>query len=269
MEVDGSQMEMDGVFESDDCVISIEAKMGTRNNFLARQLYYPYRMMEMRCSKRIVNVFMTYSTGSLYLHTYSVEDPGRYNSFRCTGRYRFDLYGRVSPEELLEAVRDAPPPAEPHGIPFPQADSIQKVFDALDIIRDSPGMSDSDLGYSLNIEPRQGSYYANACAYLDLIDRVRTRQGFRNHLSEAGRRMLSSDMRTRIVIMVGLMARRGVFRRFIPEMIETESIPEKGEIAEWIRRNITSLDAGKRTPDRRAQTIRKWLEWVSDVCELH
>ena len=50
-------------------------------------------------------------------------------------------------------------------------------------------------------------------------------------------------------------------------MLETGSIPEKSEIAEWIRRNIPSLDASKRTPDRRAQTIRKWLEWVSDICE--
>lgn len=267
MEVDGSQMEMDGVFESDDCIISIEAKMGTRGNFLARQLYYPYRMMEMRCSKPIINVFMTYSPGSIYLHTFTVDDPERYNSFRNIGRYRFDLFGKITVDELLSAVDDAPSPTEPYGIPFPQADSMHKVFEALDIIRDDPGISDSDLGYRLSIDPRQGGYYGNACAYLGLIDRVKVGRWFRNNLSEAGRRLLSSDMRTRIIMMVSLMARRGVFRRFLPEMLETGSIPEKSEIAEWIRRNIPSLDASKRTPDRRAQTIRKWLEWVSDICE--
>ena len=267
MEVDGSQMEMDGVFESDDCVISIEAKMGTRGNFLARQLYYPYRMMEKRCSKPIINVFMTYSPGSIYLHTFAVDNPEKYNSFRNTGRYRFDLFGKVTAGELLSSVDDAPSPTEPYGIPFPQADSMHKVFEALDIIRDDAGISDSDLGYRLSIEPRQGGYYGNACAYLGLVDRVRTGRWIRNNLSEAGRRLLSSDMRTRIIMMVSLMSRRGVFRRFLPEMLETGSIPEKSEIAEWIRRNITSMDASKRTPDRRAQTIRKWLEWVSDVCE--
>ena len=265
LEVDGSQMEMDGVFESEDCIINIEAKMGIRDSFLARQLYYPYRMMEKRCSKHIINVFMTYTPGSIYLHTYDVSDPFRYNSFVETGRYRFDLYDHVNPNDILAAVKNTNPAPEPN-LPFPQADSMQKVFESLEIMSSQPGITDADLAYRLSVDVRQGGYYGNACGYLGLSYRVREGGRIVNRLTDDGLKMMTLDMQDRILLMTKLMAKRGIFHRFIPEVIETGTLPEKPEIAEWIRNNISSMDPDKGTPDRRAGTIRTWLAWILKEC---
>ena len=80
--VNNAQLEMDGVFESDDKIVSIEAKIGTKGDFIRRQLFYPYKYLRTLSEKPIINTFLTASGGSLYTHLFEIINDNEYNSFK-------------------------------------------------------------------------------------------------------------------------------------------------------------------------------------------
>ncbi len=264
--VNRSQLEMDGVFESDSYVLNIEAKMKQRVDFIGRQLYYPYRMIRDRSDKDIINIFMSYSGGSLFIHTYNVADDENYNSLRLTGSYKYDFFEGVSVKDAYEIIKGAQVRDDSLEIPFPQADTMQKVFDAISCIRDNPGITDKELAELMFINERQGGYYGNSCCYLGLTERVRQRS-YRNYLSPEGEKFVSEPIDMQIRHMIELLSRHEVFNHFLTECMEQDEPPARDEIEQWIRENIGSMDPDKKTPGRRAQTVKKWMEWVWDSCD--
>ena len=61
IEVNNAQVEIDWGFESESKLMIIEAKMWKRDDFIVRQLYYPYRLWRWKVKKDVVPVFMTVS----------------------------------------------------------------------------------------------------------------------------------------------------------------------------------------------------------------
>lgn len=256
-----SQLEMDGVFESEDYIINIEAKMKIRNDFLIRQLYYPYRLLNEQTEKKILNVFMTYSTGTLYAHIYKFDDIENYNSISLMESYKFNFTEEISVSDIANIIYNAKIVDEPVGVPFPQANCMERVFDTLDLINSNEGISDADIAYSMSIDPRQGGYYGNACKYLGLTERIK-KQSYENYLSKQGKELLSLSFKQRKLKMIELLCRHKVFNHFLKEYLEQRSPPDINEIIEWIKTNVTSIDADKGTPGRRASTVKQWIEWV-------
>lgn len=75
-----SQMEIDGGYEGLRQVALIEAKNFISEDFLIRQIYYPYRLWSTKVSKKVTPVFLVYSNGLYNLYEYEFEDPSNYNS---------------------------------------------------------------------------------------------------------------------------------------------------------------------------------------------
>lgn len=262
LSVGHSQLEMDGVFESDDFVINVEAKMSQRPNFLTRQLYYPYRLLREQTDKEILNVFLSYSAdGSLYTHVYNVRDPQNYNSFELISATRHSLLKEISVSQISNIVRESTVIDKEDHI-FPQANSMQKVFDTLSIIQDTPGITDSNIAYRVAVAERQGGYYGNACEYLGLVRRSNTRP-VHNYLTPTGEDFLRSDLTTRNLKMIGLISRHKIFNHFLQEYLD-DGPPVKEDIANWIIDNIPKIDKWK-TADRRASTVKRWIDWVLDT----
>lgn len=264
--VEKSQLEMDGVFESDNYVLNIEAKMKQRVDFVGRQLYYPYRMIRERSDKEIINVFMSYSGGSLFIHTYKVGNDENYNSLELTGNYKYNFFESVSVNEAAQIIKGTKVCDDPPGIPFPQADTMEKVFDALYCIRDNPGITDRDLAEKMYVADRQGGYYGNSCYYLGLTTRKRTR-AYKNELSPEGIKFVSEPIHEQIKHMIRLLARHDIFNSFMNEYIEQSEPPKKKDIEQWIKDNVPSLNSETKTPGRRAQTVKSWMDWVWDSCD--
>lgn len=265
LSVGHSQLEMDGVFESDDFVINVEAKMSQRLNFLTRQLYYPYRLLYEQTEKEILNVFMSYSAdGSLYTHVYNVRDPLNYNSFELISAMKHNLSKEISVSQISEIVRKSEVVVDEGCHIFPQANSMQKVFDTLSIIQDTPGIMDSDIAYRMAVAERQGGYYGNACEYLGLVKRTNTRP-VRNYLTPAGEDLLRCDLTTRNLKMIEMISRHEIFNHFLLEYLDCGP-PDKEDIANWIYENIPRLDKWK-TADRRASTVKGWIDWVLDAAD--
>jgi hypothetical protein len=80
--VSNVQLEIDAGFESDNSLVLVEAKNSISDDFIIRQLYYPYRLWENRISKKVRNVFQEYSNGFFYLYEYEFEDKLNYNSLK-------------------------------------------------------------------------------------------------------------------------------------------------------------------------------------------
>ena len=71
--VKNSQIEIDAAYEGIKNFAIIEAKRDISEDFLIRQLYYPYRTWQDRLSKNIKPIFLVYSNG-IY-HLYEFDTP--------------------------------------------------------------------------------------------------------------------------------------------------------------------------------------------------
>ena len=78
IDVDSAQCEIDGGFEGETKLVLIEAKNYTVDDFLIRQLYYPYRLWQAKTNKEVIPIFMTYSNDVFtFLSNYSGKQAGR------------------------------------------------------------------------------------------------------------------------------------------------------------------------------------------------
>jgi hypothetical protein len=182
------------------------------------------------------------------------------------GNRRFDFFEEISLDEISNIVRHAKITDEPAGIPFPQADSMQKIIDAMELISHYPGITDGDLAYKMAIVNRQGGYYSNACKYLGLIERDRTGGSYKNSLSRKGKEIQSMPLKMRMLEIIKLIARHETFNRFINEYLEQGNLPKKEDVAAHLVDSIDKMNPGTDTPNRRASTVVSWIDWVMSVC---
>lgn len=77
------QIEIDAGYESSADIALFEAKASRHDDFIIRQLYYPYRYWTQAVpDKEIRTVFMIYENGTFYLYEYVFDNRYQYNSIR-------------------------------------------------------------------------------------------------------------------------------------------------------------------------------------------
>ena len=77
--VSNSQIEIDAAYEGIDYLSLFEAKRDLSDDFLVRQLYYPFRVWSSRVTKPVKPVFLIFSNGMFNLYQYQFHDPQNYN----------------------------------------------------------------------------------------------------------------------------------------------------------------------------------------------
>ena len=80
--VNNSQIEIDAAYEGLEYFSLFEAKRELSDDFLVRQLYYPFRTWSNKISKPVKTVFLVFTNGVFYLYQYQFENPKDYNSLR-------------------------------------------------------------------------------------------------------------------------------------------------------------------------------------------
>jgi hypothetical protein len=93
--VDSVQFQVDGLFESKDDIVIVEAKAGVRDDFIVRQLYYPYRHYAAEHNKTVRPVFYVYDekAGVHSIWEYDFEEPKDYTSLTVERRGKFRIGG--------------------------------------------------------------------------------------------------------------------------------------------------------------------------------
>ncbi|KAK3604818.1 hypothetical protein CHS0354_000480 [Potamilus streckersoni] len=168
--VENSQVEIDGGYEGDNSLCLIEAKNYISDDFLVRQLYYPYRLWSGKIKKQVRPIFLTYSNGVFHLREYRFSNAEHYNSLVCIKQRKYIVQeGGFNNEELSQIINTTETIKEPE-IPFPQADNFERVINLCELLKQKEFISKEDITQNYDFDARQTDYYSNAGKYLGIID---------------------------------------------------------------------------------------------------
>lgn len=255
--VDRAQMEIDGGFESLEHLVLVEAKNHLSEDFNIRQLYFPYRRFQQRLAKDVVPVYLVYSNGIFHLYRYEFRDPADFRSISLVDSARYALSSsHLDAQAALDIVRAVAPEPEP-AVPFPQANSFERVVNLLELIALQP-LSKAEITQRYDFDPRQADYYANAARYLGLAEPVEDTW----ETTEHGRRVIEQPQRdARNAALIRALAARRVFREVLELSLARGAVASTAEICAA----MDGLGLSLATSRRRASTVARWAQWVLDT----
>lgn len=253
LSVDGVQIEVDSGFEG-SALHLIEAKLGARTNFHIRQLYYPLRMWAALLPEKPVSaLFLTWSNRCYSLRKFRFDPLDRYHALITSDSadYYLDEPGPIpSLDVLLETTSEEHCPE----LPFPQANDVRRVVDVVDAVC-AGIVTRAGLAARFDIDDRQADYYANAAAYLALVQRGP--QGFAP--TALGTQFAALAYTARQALLLRQIVRRPVFRQTAIKLCSSGNLPTREQVAEWVS-SVTGLTG--RTSLRRAATVLAWIRWA-------
>ncbi|MFW6016542.1 MAG: type II restriction enzyme [bacterium] len=266
--VKNSQCEIDGGYEGLNKLMLLEAKNTLSDDFLIRQLYFPYRLWHQKIKgvKPITPVFLVYSAEVFHFFVYNFEDVYDYNSLQLLYYDSFTIEDEIirviDIEELLDEVSIV---KEPTNVPFPQADTFERVLDLLGALYEEDQLSSEDISLRYDFTDRQADYYTNACKYLGLADK----QNGAAWLTKKGKKILSMKKRERLLSITKCILNHEVFYLTLSLYLKTGRTFTKEEIYQKITKpNEHKLyNISGDTVKRRTQSVKKWVEWVIGLAE--
>lgn len=262
IEVNNAQIEIDWGFESESKLLIIEAKMGKWDDFIVRQLYYPYRLWKQKVSKDVIPVFMTFSNDVFTFFVYKFEDDNDYNSIKLVKQKSFAIdFEPVSlPEvkKILASVKSVPEP----DAPFPQADDFEKVINLLEILQ-SWEKTDDELAEEYNFVIRQSRYYKNAAKYLWYATFERWKP---LKITEKGKKLMNLPRRERLLSVIKEILSHPAFSNSFKEYLACNWDIKKYKVVEIMKKSKLRNIWGS-TYDRRAQSVMSWCEWIYNTTE--
>lgn len=259
--VQNSQVEIDGGFENYNVFSLIEGKNVVHSNFLVRQLYYPMRLWNSKISKPIRPVFMVYSNNIFRLLEYEFTDINSYSSIKLVNERNYSLEDiEITIEDLKYVWQETQVMPEPD-VTFIQADSFNKVISLVENLNDS-SMNSTEIAELFGFRERQSDYYFNACKYLGLAEKVTDEEGVKVHITSLGKKLLKMRYKERQLEYVRLILQHEIFNELFEVMLRTGEIPNKKFIANKMRElNV----CGESLIERRASSVRGWLYWISTL----
>lgn len=254
---DGVQIEVDSGLEGESIHL-VEGKLGTRDNFHIRQLYYPMRMWHEEVPTKNVNaVFMTWSNRRFALRRYRFAPRDSYHGIELAAATDYVLDEDEGKPSLGVLLQRAPREPLPTDVPFPQADDMRKVIDVVDAV--GKGCRTQERIAALyDFDKRQADYYGNAATFLGLLQRGRGEFS----LSATGQALLVSPLDTRHALIVSRLAALPVTRPALEWVAAHRALPGIDAVSAWIEA-ATSLTGA--TPRRRALTVLAWARWAAAV----
>lgn len=264
--VNNSQIEIDAAYEGVRCLSLFEAKRDLAEDFLIRQLYYPFRLWNSRVTKPVRPVFLIFTGGVFYLYEYRFEDPGNYNSLRLVKQRNYAIETRITRADLEDLIKTAQLVPEP-AIPFPQANSMPRVINLLEKLNEDP-MTREQITAMYAFASRQTNYYTDAGRYLGLVEKGRSEEGaplFR--LSPLGRQVMGLGYRERLLALTGQILRHRPFHEAVKLCLRSGRLPDNGAVVEIMKRSGLYGIGTDNTFSRRSSTVIKWIGWILGLIE--
>lgn len=261
VEVKKSQIEIDAAYEGIESFAIFEAKMDLAEDFLIRQLYYPFRVWKNRVDKVVKPIFLMYSNGVYRLYEYMFEDPNNYNSLCLVNQMSYSIEDlTISLYDIYEVLNNVKILDEPE-IPFPQADKFERVINICELLGNQE-LSRVDITQKYDFDVRQTNYYADAARYLGLIEKRKENGNIIYFLSKLGKKIIYSKFKERQLEYCKCILSHKVFndslRKYLSrgEMLKTEEIVK-------IMKNCALYNVNSdNTFKRRSSTVKNWLDWI-------
>jgi len=262
LSVTNSQVEIDGGYEGLRQLALIEAKNFISEDFLVRQLYYPYRLWKDKVDKKVTPVFLVYSNRLFHLYEYEFMDSMDYNSLVLVKHKRYSMESvDITLDEVLNIFKRTPIVPEPK-VPFPQADSFERVINLCELLSQGDKTGE-EISINYAFDPRQSDYYANAGRYLGLIQKHAPRgDDVVFTLTPEGRKILRLRYKERQLHLAGSILRHRVFREVFRLHVEHAEMPAKEEVMDIMKGCYLYQVQAESTFGRRASTIVGWINWI-------
>lgn len=248
IDVEGVQIEVDGGYEGEKLLALIEAKNIKTNNFVIRQLYYPFRTWKHNIPKKNINLsFFSHNNGIYTLHDFIFSDPNNYNSVK---QLRTSHYRIVSSKK----IDDFKLPLNPSGKNIvPQADDLNKVVELVQKV--AKGTADSQsMADAFGFDKRQSSYYREAAEALGFVCMEKNEY----YLSEVGENLISKKGEERTNFLADQIVNIPIFFEIFSRLSGKQTKITKHQLVEIII-NVSHLNST--TANRRSSTILSWLKW--------
>lgn len=264
--VSKSQIEIDGGYEGEYVLALLEAKNSIDDDFLVRQLYYPFRLWNSRISKPVIPVFMTYSNSIFNLYQYEFNDINHYNSLSLVKHKKYSFeQTNISIEDILYIRNRIKIILEPK-IPFPQADKFEKIINLCELLyNENASLTDIASEYSFDI--RQSQYYSTAGKYLGLIQNINLRGANIISLTPYAKKILNLPYRSRQLKLVeSILSHKVFYEVFNLALSNHGEISNSRQVIEIMKRCDLYAISSDSTYHRRSYTVIKWIDWIFNLC---
>ena len=252
-----SQIEIDGGYEGAESLTIIEAKNNIADDFMVRQLYYPYRKWSNLIDKKINTVYMVYSNNIFHLYNYIFKDINDYNSLSLN-KYKKYTFEKIDItindiENILQKVKICNEPQ----IPFPQADKFERVINLMELLNEHE-MSKEEITNNYAFDKRQTDYYVNAGKYLNLF----IENNGIVQLTNDGREIINFSYRAKQLKLVDSILSHKVFKECLEKSLSKGKIIDRTSIIDNMKANNLYHVNSDDTFYRRASTIASWINWI-------
>lgn len=272
VDVDRAQIEIDGGFESDHCVVVLEAKNVLHEDFHIRQLYYPYRLWESKVDKPVRLIFSIYTNKIFRLMEYRFKEKENYSSIELVRTKNYSLEDTSITLDEIKDVYDSIKDTEvisdnmnvEDSVPFIQADNFERIVSLLENMYENP-MTSEEIIELMKFTTRQRDYYFNAGKYLGLFQKLKEDKVRKYGLTNIGVAVYKKSYKERQLELVKLILSHRIFRDLFGEILETGVIPDKGRVVELeLEYNVCSIDV----VSRRATSVISWLNWIFNLVNI-
>jgi len=269
--VKNAQMEIDGCYEGLKTISIIEAKSKFSQDFLIRQLYFPYRFAITRefIDKPVRTVFQIFSNNTFFFFEYAFLDQNNYNSLQLVKQAQYRLQDRLLTisdiadllEEDIEAQANLAPDKY-KAASFPQADSFERLVSLCEFIDEAGTRKSSEITDYFRFTVRQTDYYTSALRFLHLGKRVRHDGKSTYTLTDETIKALKSGFADRQLYFAKKILNHPIFREAFSTFLDCGHYPEKEYAVSLMRKHDVDVTQGSSTEGRRAQTIMAWIKWL-------
>ncbi|MCI8599385.1 MAG: transcriptional regulator [Lachnospiraceae bacterium] len=264
--VNHSQIEIDAAYEGVHYLSLFEAKRDLSDDFLVRQLYYPFRVWRDRVTKPVKPVFLIFSNGVFYLYEYEFQDPMNYNSLRLVKQKSYLIATEISLSDIESLLRTVPLKPEPL-ISFPQANSMTRVINLTELLHEKL-MTKQDITSEYAFDERQTNYYTDAGRYLGLIEKRRDREGsICFFLSSLGHYIMELDYKERQLALASQILKHRPFRETLKLHLKEGKMPDTQTIVQIMKESRIYHVEANSTFLRRSSTVVGWINWILRLIE--
>lgn len=261
VKVNNAQIEIDAALEGTDCLLLVEAKHELAQDFIIRQLFYPFKAWSRRVTKKVRPVFFVFSNSIFHLYEYAFDAADDYNSIRLIQQRKYSLESTDIALQDIESIAAAAEPCAEPDIPFPQADSFARVINLCEILY-ARSLTREEATQEYAFDGRQTNYYTDAGRYLGLIRKDASCGTPVYSLTEQGATILNLPYKARQLALCERILRHGAFLAVFRERLHTGAMPGKDRVVEHMKQAALYHVEGESTYRRRASTVSNWINWI-------
>ncbi len=264
--VGNSQIEIDAAYEGVDYLSLFEAKHDLSDDFLVRQLYYPFCVWSQRVTKEVKPIFLVFSNGIFNLYQYRFEAPGIYNSLRLVKQKNYIISTSITLTDIENLLQTVRPVQEPQ-ISFPQADRMSRVVNLMELLSEKD-MTKQEITSEYSFDERQTNYYTDAGRYLGLFGKGYNSEGeIYFFLSALGNYIMTLDYRSRQLAIAKQILEHQVFNETLKIHLTCGEMPDRQTVIQIMKNaRLYNLEADS-TYYRRASTVISWVNWILDTID--